>query len=76
MLSGLRNIVRWNGSVSSAWDVATNWTTISGASMTNRVPDSNDVAQIGQATFTNQPTITTSEKINVLRFNVVYCSMM
>ncbi|MBR9861555.1 T9SS type A sorting domain-containing protein [bacterium] len=68
MLSGLRNIVRWNGSVSSAWDNASNWTTISGLSMSNRVPDSNDVAQIGQATFTNQPTINSNEKINVLRF--------
>ncbi len=68
MLSGLRNIVRWVGGVSSAWENAANWTTISGASMANRVPDSLDVAQIGEATFTNQPEITTTEKINVLRF--------
>lgn len=68
MMSGIRNIVRWNGSVSSAWDNPANWTTISGSSMSNRVPDSLDVAQIGEASFTNQPVISTTERINVLRF--------
>ena len=68
MLAGIRNIVRWNGSVSSDWADPDNWTTISGLSMTSRAPDSNDVAQIGEATFTNQPVITSDEKINVLRF--------
>ena len=52
-LSGLRNVVRWNGSVSTAWENAANWTTISGSNMSNRVPTSTDDAQLGQGTFTN-----------------------
>ncbi len=68
MLSGRRNVVRWNGTVSSDWSNPANWTTLSGASMANRVPDSLDVARIGDTLFVNQPTISTSEKINVLRF--------
>jgi fibronectin-binding autotransporter adhesin len=68
MLSGRRNVVRWNGTVSSDWSNASNWTTVSGASMANRVPDSLDVARIGDTLFVNQPTISSSEKINVLRF--------
>jgi fibronectin-binding autotransporter adhesin len=66
--SGTRNIVRWNGSVSSAWDDAANWTTISGASMSNRVPTSTDAAQIGVGTFVNQPVIATTQQVSVLRF--------
>ncbi|PCJ65587.1 MAG: hypothetical protein COA58_09255 [Bacteroidetes bacterium] len=68
MMSGARNIVRWNGSISSAWDNAANWTTVSGASMSSRVPDSTDVARIGDTLFVNQPTISTVERVNVLRF--------
>ena len=76
MLAGIRNIVRWNGSVSTDWGDPDNWTTISGLSMTSRVPDSNDVAQIGEATFTNQPVITSDEKINVLRFGSAQASTL
>ena len=56
-LSGLRDLVRWNGSVSSAWETASNWTTISGANMTARVPISTDAVEIGQAAFINNPII-------------------
>jgi len=66
--SGIRNIVRWNGSVSSNWNTAANWTTISGTSMANRVPNSTDAAQIGAATFTNQPTISSTQQVSILRF--------
>jgi hypothetical protein len=67
-LSGIRNVVRWNGSVSSAWENVLNWTTISGPVMTNRVPTSTDDAQIGQAAFTYHPLLTSAQTINILRF--------
>jgi fibronectin-binding autotransporter adhesin len=69
--SGVRNVVRWNGSVSSAWNNASNWTTISGSSMANRVPTSTDAAELGAVTFTNQPTVTTTQQVSVLRFGSV-----
>ena len=67
-LSGLRNVVRWNDSVSTAWENAANWTTISGSNMSNRVPTSTDDAQLGQGTFTYQPTISSSRTVNILRY--------
>lgn len=75
-LSGVRNVVRWNGSVSSAWGTAANWTTISGTNMSNRVPTSTDAAQIGYAAFTNNPTITSAQTINVLRYGSVQGSTL
>ncbi len=69
--SGLRNIVRWNGSVSTAWENAANWTTISGASMVNRVPNSTDAAEIGQIAFTNQPVINSAQQIGLMKLGSV-----
>ena len=66
--SGIRNIVRWNGSVSAAWNNASNWTTISGSNMSNRVPTNTDAAQLGSGSFTNQPTVTITQSVSVLRF--------
>lgn len=66
--SGIRNIVRWNGSVSTAWNNASNWTTISGTNMANRVPTSTDAAQLGVGSVTNQPTVSTAHTVSVLRF--------
>jgi fibronectin-binding autotransporter adhesin len=68
MLGGLRNVVRWNGTVSTDWANASNWTTISGLSMANRVPDEDDVARIGDTAFVNQPIVSATDTINVLRF--------
>ncbi|HWY38227.1 MAG TPA: hypothetical protein VNY73_06685, partial [Bacteroidia bacterium] len=67
VLSGIRNVVLWNGSVSSAWENAANWTTLSGSSMANRVPTSTDDAQIGQGTFTYNPIINSNQTVNILR---------
>ncbi|MES2618758.1 MAG: T9SS type A sorting domain-containing protein [Bacteroidota bacterium] len=74
--SGIRNTVRWNGTVSSAWNNAANWTTISGTSMANRVPTVTDAAYIGDTLFVNQPIITTSEQISLLRFGSVKASTL
>ncbi|NNK80710.1 MAG: hypothetical protein HKO93_04360, partial [Flavobacteriales bacterium] len=62
-LSGTRREVEWNGSVSSDWHDASNWTTISGTDMSNRVPTSEDAVEIGISNFTNQPSLTTKESI-------------
>jgi len=75
-LSGVRDVVRWNGSISSAWETAANWTTISGASMLNRVPNSTDEAQIGQATFTNNPVISSARTISSLNYGSVQQSTL
>ncbi len=66
--SGTRNIVRWNGSVSTTWENPANWTTISGASMLNRVPVSSDLAEIGVGAFTYNPIINSVQSVNNIDF--------
>jgi fibronectin-binding autotransporter adhesin len=65
--SGIRNIVRWNGSESTDWNTASNWTTISGSDMKNRIPGATDVAQIGYDTYANEPALSASTTIGALR---------
>ena len=57
-LSDDANLVVWNGSVSSDWSVAGNWTAQQGAP--SRPPSVNDIVQIGTTTFGNQPVISTA----------------
>lgn len=64
--SGVRSIVRWNGSVSTAWENALNWTPVSGTNMSVRVPQPTDAAQIGQVAFTNQPTLSSNQQIGLI----------
>lgn len=66
--SGVRSIVRWNGSVSTAWENPSNWTPVSGTNMTVRIPLSTDAAQIGHAAFINQPTLSTNQQIGLIEF--------
>lgn len=66
--TGERNIVRWDGSESTDWNTAGNWTTISGSDMSNRVPTSDDVAQVGYDTYTNEPALSSNANIGALRF--------
>ncbi|SEW43646.1 hypothetical protein SAMN05428988_5598 [Chitinophaga sp. YR573] len=54
-ISDNTNLVRWNGSVSSDWFNAANWTTVQGSP--SKPPAATDIVEIGTATFTNQPTI-------------------
>lgn len=56
-LSDDANVVRWNGSVSSNWATAANWTATQGTPALP--PGSNDIVEIGTASFTNQPVIST-----------------
>lgn len=75
-LSGQRSVVRWNGSISDAWAIAANWTTISGSNMSNRVPLSTDAVEIGQAAFGNNPVVSSNQTINVLRYGAVQTSTL
>jgi len=59
-------VVRWNGSVSTAWNNASNWTTVSGSPALP--PEANDIVQIGTAAFTNQPDITTAVSVKSISF--------
>jgi fibronectin-binding autotransporter adhesin len=59
-------VARWNGSVSTAWNNAANWTTVSGSPFLP--PGANDIAQIGSAAFTNQPLISTAVLIKSIVF--------
>jgi hypothetical protein len=55
------NLVRWNGSASSDWFTAANWTSIQGSP--SRPPAATDIAEIGTAAFTNQPTIASGSAV-------------
>lgn len=55
------SLVRWNGSVSSDWFTAGNWTTVQGTP--SRPPAATDIVEIGTTAFTNQPVIATSAAV-------------
>ncbi|RYE24599.1 MAG: hypothetical protein EOP51_06825, partial [Sphingobacteriales bacterium] len=57
-LAAAANAVYWNGSVSSDWHNASNWTVLSGSP--SRPPAVGDIAEIGVVTFNNQPAISTN----------------
>ncbi len=56
-----QSVAQWNGSVSSDWNTAANWTVLVGSA--SRPPSATDIAVLGTAAFTNQPTI--SNAVNV-----------
>ncbi|MBM4054748.1 MAG: hypothetical protein FJ264_08775 [Planctomycetes bacterium] len=58
--------VRWSGATSSAWETASNWTTVSGTP--NLPPGSDDAVQIGTGAITNQPAITNPTTIASLTY--------
>lgn len=63
------NVVRWNGSVSSDWFTAGNWTSVTGAP--SLPPGPNDIVEIGTAAFTNQPVINNSTTVKSILFGSV-----
>lgn len=67
-ISDNASVVRWNGSVSSNWNTAGNWTSVQGAP--SLPPGAGDIVEIGTAAFTNQPAITS----NVAVKNIVFGS--
>ncbi len=68
------SVVRWSGAVSSAWNNAANWTTVSGSP--GMPPAAIDVVQIGTAAFTNQPTISTSVTVKSIVFGSVQAATL
>jgi hypothetical protein len=67
-------VVRWNGSVSSDWNTAANWTTVNGSPSTP--PSSSDIVQIGTATFTNEPAINNSVTVKSIQFGSVQAATL
>ncbi|MDQ0639298.1 hypothetical protein QF042_002863 [Pedobacter sp. W3I1] len=64
-LSDDANVVQWNGSVSTNWNTAANWTTVQGSASTP--PSATDIVNLGTIAFINQPTI--SSTVNVKNIN-------
>lgn len=65
-LSDNTNVVQWNGSVSSNWNTAANWTVLQGSA--SAPPAATDIVNIGAVTFTNQPTISTPVSVKNINF--------
>ncbi|RWW91626.1 fibronectin type III domain-containing protein, partial [Flavobacterium cerinum] len=73
-LSDNANVVQWNGSVSSDWNTANNWTVVQGSA--SRPPAATDVANIGTVAFTNQPTISTAVNVKNINFGSVQAATL
>ena len=65
-LSDDKNNAVWNGSISSAWETAGNWTATQGSP--SLPPGANDQVYFGTAAFTNQPTLTSSATVKSISF--------
>lgn len=65
-MSDNANVVRWNGSASSNWSTAANWTSVTGTP--SLPPGVNDIVEIGTAAFTNQPVISSSVNVKAIQF--------
>ena len=65
-LSDNNSVARWNGSVSTAWETAANWTVLQGAP--SLPPSTNDIVEIGTTNFTFQPTIASAAGAKSISF--------
>ncbi|GAA0878299.1 hypothetical protein GCM10009119_12670 [Algoriphagus jejuensis] len=65
-LSDDSNVVQWNGSVSSDWNTAENWTVVQGSA--SRPPGASDIVNLGNVAFTNQPTINSAVNVKSIIF--------
>ena len=63
------NVVQWNGSVSTDWNTAANRTVLQGSA--SRPPSATDIVNLGTATFTNHPTISTAVTVKNINFGSV-----
>ncbi len=68
-LSDNSNVVQWNGSVSSDWNTAANWTVVQGSA--SRPPTATDIVDLGTVAFTNQPTISSTASAKNINFGSV-----
>jgi hypothetical protein len=65
-LSGESGVVRWAGSVSSAWEAAGNWTVVSGSA--SRPPSGKDVVELGTARADRQPVVSSAVSVSSISF--------
>ncbi|WP_343305615.1 LamG-like jellyroll fold domain-containing protein [Chitinophaga niabensis] len=65
-LSGAANLIQWNGSVSTDWNNAANWTALEGAP--SAPPSASDIVNLGTASFNFQPTISTGANAKNIHF--------
>ncbi|MBC9930578.1 hypothetical protein [Chitinophaga qingshengii] len=73
-LASTANVVRWNGSVSTDWNTAGNWTI--GQGSPSRPPGTGDVVEIGTIAFTNQPVISTAVSVAGISFGSVQAATL
>jgi len=60
------NVVQWNGSVSTDWNTAANWTVLQGTP--SRPPSASDIVELGTVAFTYNPTISTAVSVKKINF--------
>jgi hypothetical protein len=65
-ISDNSSVVQWNGSVSTDWNTAANWTVTQGTA--SAPPAATDIVNLGTSTFTNQPTISTAVTVKNINF--------
>jgi hypothetical protein len=65
-ISDVASVVKWTGGISTNWGTAGNWSIVQGSASTP--PASTDIVQLGAASATYQPTITTSVTVKSISF--------
>jgi len=63
------SVVKWNGSASSDWNTASNWTPA-------LVPTTSDIVQIGGIAFINNPTISNAVSVKSLSFGSIQAATL
>lgn len=63
------NVVQWNGSASTDWNTAANWTVSQGSA--SAPPSATDIVNLGTIAFTNQPTISNTVNVKNIHFGSV-----
>ncbi|WP_205943428.1 DUF2341 domain-containing protein [Pedobacter polaris] len=63
------NVIQWNGSVSTNWNTAANWTVLQGSA--SAPPSATDIVNLGTVTFTHQPTISSTVNVKNINFGDV-----
>jgi hypothetical protein len=61
-----QNVVQWNGSISTDWNTAANWTVLQGSA--SAPPSATDIVNLGTAAFTNQPAISNNVTVKNINF--------
>lgn len=65
-LSDASNVVQWNGSVSTDWNTAANWTVLQGSA--SAPPSASDIVNLGTIAFVNQPMISNTVTVKNINF--------